>query len=161
MIVWALRASICAAALVLAGTYALRPAWAGMALSLSLGMVSLTGQAAGWRWITGFALGGFVLLAAAGVVLNLSPFAMLLGTTLALVAWDLDRFAARLSDIGQVANEQALARAHLYRLSLVAMSAMLLGAFALNVRVSLSFGWALFLSFTILFVLSRLLRPAK
>lgn len=161
MIVWTLRASICAASLALASAYALEPLWAGMALSLSLGLFSLTGQAAGWRWSASLALSGFVILAATGVVLRLAPVAMLLATTLALVAWDLLRFAARLSNVGLVANQPALARAHLRRLGLVAVPAMLLGALALAIRVSLNFGWALFLSFTILFVLSRLLRPAK
>ncbi|MBN2387919.1 MAG: hypothetical protein JXB85_12950 [Anaerolineales bacterium] len=79
--------------------------------------------------------------AAYGFVLALSPAWLLPAACLALLAWDVSAFAARLQLAAPEDDRSSLERAHLTRLGLVGLAVAGLAAFALAVRLELSFEW--------------------
>jgi hypothetical protein len=142
-------------------SFILDTSWMYLFLAVALGLLWVVGQALHWTWSADFCLSGLVFLASIGVFLGHSPVLLLVATTIALVAWDLDRFMLRIKQPAAVADHAALIQRHLLHILAVAIGAILLGTLGLTVRISLSFTTALLLSFVALFVLTRLLRAAK
>lgn len=150
--------SIILAALLPATGYALGGLWIGAALSVALGGLWLAAQQRSWRGIEALGLVGFAALAGVGVLLGLAGPILLAGLVVALVAWDLDRFAQRLQKAGHVEAERELARAHLQRLLIVVGLGQLLAMVAGGIQIPLSFGWIAGLAVLAVLGLSRAIR---
>lgn len=88
----------------------------------------------------------FAIFAGYGAWVGLPAIGMLLALVLALAAWDLDRFAARLQGADFTPHEKTLVRSHLLRLSIVCGLGLLVGGAATAVRWELGFWWTLLLA---------------
>jgi len=115
-----------------------------VALPAGWSLLWLVAEWRGWQKFTAAGLVVFIGLAAAGVRLGVGSTWLLLGTVGGLAAWDLARFARRLSLTAE-AEPAALLPAHLRRLLVVAGAALLFGALALASWVELNFGLAVLL----------------
>ena len=155
------RATIGVAALGLAVAYALHTFWAITALIVLVGVLWLLGQERGWDWTAHTGLGVMVGAAALGTFLGLPAFAMLGGTVAALVAWDVDRFLARVRAAGRVHEAGTLVRAHLRRMLAVAGLGLVLGGIGLRVEIELSLVGAMILGALALAGLRQALRLAR
>lgn len=141
----AARIAIGFATLMLALGFLLGGAWMDAGAALALGGLWLVGLRRDWYGMEAFGLVGFAGLAAAGMVRGFSLFP-LTSVVAALAAWDLQRFARGLEDAGAVIGANALTRSHLWQLGILGGLGWMLGAVALDIRVSLGFGWALLLA---------------
>ena len=145
-------------ALIPAAGFALTGAW-----PLALPCVAL-----GALWLIGFArrlegLGSFMLVAfiiAAGVGVNLSQSAIWAPPTvvLALAAWDLERFGARLRLADESRETRELERRHLWRLLAVSGLSLALAWAAMGSRLKLDMAVALGLGFLAILGLSQVIR---
>jgi hypothetical protein len=146
------------AALVPTAGFVLNGAW-----PLALPCVAL-----GALWLVGFArrlegLGSFMLFAfivAAGVGVNLSQRSVWAPPTvvLALAAWDLERFGARLRLADASSETRELERRHLWRLLAVSGLSLALAWAALGSRLKLDMAVALALGFLAILGLSQVIR---
>lgn len=110
-------------------------------LFLSLGGVWLAANLRRPGWLTSLFLLLFILSAALGVLLNAPGWLMLIVSSAALAAWDLDHFFGRLSAAEQVENEDRLWRVHVRRLVLVEGLGLLAGLMAVMISVQIPFWW--------------------
>jgi hypothetical protein len=152
---WLLPMGTVSAAAALATGYGLNGLWSGAAVALAVGGFWLVGQRHQWRWVASMALVLFVGVAAVGQGGGAGGGWMLVGVVVALVVWDLDRFAWRMRAAGRVEGADALERRHLRRLLLVAGAGLFLGAVALSVKIELSFVVAFLLVFLAVLGLSQ------
>jgi hypothetical protein len=129
--------------------------WLGVTVSVLIGCLWLVGLYRGWPGSAALGLVGLVAMAALGARSAVAPPLLLVSSTAALVAWDLQRFLGRLGASGQILDQAALVRSHV-RWSLgVAGVGLLLGLIAPLIVVPLPFGAALLLSVLLLFGVSR------
>lgn len=116
-----------------------------------------------WPFTAGLAFAATVTTAAAGLLLDLSPWLSLGAVTAALAAWDLAAFTHRLEGTPPGTLE-ALLQPHLRRLGGVLALGLALGALALSLTVDLGFGLALVLAglfaLALAGLVSRLRQPA-
>jgi hypothetical protein len=96
-----------------------------------------------------------------GLWLGLEASWMVCGLVAALSAWDLDHFARRLRQAGQVEKVRRLEAVHLRRLAIVDGVALLVATVALVIRVELGFGMALLLGVLAMLGLSRVIRSSR
>jgi hypothetical protein len=146
---------------------ALIPA-AGFALFSGAWPLALPCVALGALWLIGFArrweaLGSLMLFAfiiAAGVGVSLSPSVIWAPPTvvLALAAWDLERFGARLRLADASSETRELERRHLWRLLAVSGLSLALAWAALGFRLKLGMAVALALGFLAILGLSQVIR---
>jgi hypothetical protein len=151
----ALITSIVLAASALMLAYAFGALWLPAAAILISGLLWIVGQRLGWRWVALPMVGLFVVVAAVGAWLDLSPVLLLVGLIAALSAWHLDGFARQLQRVDAVERERALQRRHLRRLLLVDGLGLLLAVPALTLQINLNFGLALVLGLIAFLGLSR------
>lgn len=155
MIGWVLPASTVLAAAALATGYGLEGSWSGAVAALVVGAFWLVGQWRKWGWVASMALVLLIGVAAAGQMRGVGGGWMLVGVVVALVAWDLDRFAWRMRVAGHVEGVGALEQRHLWRLLIVAGVGLFLGAVALSIKIRLGFAVAFLLAFVAVVGLSR------
>jgi hypothetical protein len=151
-------ASLGLAAAALALGYGLAGRWAWSLAVVALAAAWLLGHVRRWPRVSDAGLPLLTGLAAVGVLLGLSPEAMLLGLVGALCAWDLDHFLRRVAGRVQVPDPALLARRHLGRLLAVAGLGLLLGLVALRVELRLSLLAALLLGLLAVLGLGRAVR---
>jgi NADH:ubiquinone oxidoreductase subunit 3 (subunit A) len=149
------HAAIGLATLALALSFVVARLWPAAAFVAAWGGMWIAGQHVGWGWTGGAGLTGFIVMAVLGIWSNVTPLGALAATVTALGAWDLQRFTARLGAVDRVEDEAGLTRAHLQRLLPVLLVGLLAGFVALEVRLALSFGWALVLGALAILGLSR------
>jgi hypothetical protein len=77
---------------------------------------------------------------------------------MALVAWDLERFAQRTRAADRIVALEALTRSHLRRLLVVSVLGLGLGAIALGAELPIGFGPVLLLGALAILGLSRAIR---
>jgi hypothetical protein len=130
-----------------------RESWPGVALIGALGFAWIAARRRR-DWTPTLGLLVFTAVAAFGTWRGAPAVWMLAGIVAALAAWDLDHFGRRLRGT-PVEGEVALARAHLRRLLLVSSAGLLVGWFALGIRVELGFSAALALGLLVVVALSR------
>jgi hypothetical protein len=109
-------------------------------------------------WLPSVGLSGFTLAAAAGILMDYSAMLMLITATMALAAWDLERFTRRLNLVEPNPASQALHFPHLRRLFTICLVGILLGTLALNIQIRLSFLVTAVLVLLLAFTLARLVR---
>jgi hypothetical protein len=95
-----------------------------------------------WWWFASLGLIASVSAAAAGLWLGLGPGWMITGCLGALMTWDLSDFARRLRSRAGEDDLHALERAHIARLTILAVLGLLLATAAMLVRLRFSFEWA-------------------
>lgn len=152
---WLLPVGTVLAAAALATGYGLSGLWGGSAVALVVSAFWLVGQWRKWGWVASVALVLLIGAAAVGLGMGIGGGWMLVSVVVALVAWDLDRFAWRMRAAGRVEGVDALERRHLWRLLIVAGAGLLLGAVALSVKIRLGFAVAFLLAFLAVLGLSR------
>ncbi|MCX8102829.1 MAG: hypothetical protein N3E42_00055 [Candidatus Bipolaricaulota bacterium] len=135
-------------------TWLMRGEWLWAGLAGALGLLALVTSL--WRWAWPASVNLLVLLAASAVGTILNKWAALGSALCGLIAWDAELFARRLAPYSEVPD--ALVRTHLWRLGAIVLISGILGATALSVTISLSFGWVLLLAFGFLAVFLLLLR---
>ena len=129
--------------------------WELAFIGMGLALLWLIGQRYQRLSVVYLAMLGFVGTATAAVLLGLPPFSLLLSIVAAVVAWDLERYRQRLRSVERVVDEDAIVRAHLRRLGIVAAVSLVCGYIALDFEVTLAFGWVLLLALLALLGLSR------
>ncbi len=135
---------------------ALHRAWPWAVLAGLLGIFALLASYGRWGWPASMSF--LMMLALAGGAAMLRSWEALLGVLCGLVAWDVELFARRLEPFETLSR--AIVSVHLKRLGLIVLISGLLGAVALNMELSLSFGWALFVAVSFLIGFLLLLRQA-
>jgi hypothetical protein len=118
----------------------------------------------GWRWASPLASTGLILLTVNGLWRSLPAEWLVAGVAAAVVAWDLDGFAARLARFERRPEHARLIRNHLGRLLLVAGVGLVLGEVALRLTLSLGLGLVVglgLLAFFLLVQAARLLSEAE
>ena len=133
------------ATFVLGASFVIAGLWPALAFVAAWGGMWLAGQRLGWGWTGSAGLTGFVVMAVFGIWSDVTPLGALAATVAAVGAWDLQRFRERLDAVDRVEDEASLTGAHLRRLLPVLLAGALAGFVALEVRLALSFGWALLL----------------
>jgi hypothetical protein len=118
----------------------------GATLALAVGLLWILSTRYDWGGMAAsLGLVGLVGVAALGLLPGLGAGWMVCGVVAALSAWDLDRFARRLGQAGQVEKVRRLEAVHLRRLAVVDGVALLIATVALGIRVEIGFGMALLL----------------
>lgn len=175
------------AAAALALGYGLNGNLLGILIFIALGLLWLVGQRYAVRASAGLGLLAFAIGALMGTLFGVQNGWLLVGMTAALIAWDLHCFTQhmRVNEQPTPVNERtetttadteadadtvhldtrarleveahALERAHLRRLAIVSGLGLLLGALALTIKLTLSFGVIVVLGVIAIFALSRLI----
>ena len=147
----------------------------GVLIFVALGLLWLVGQRYALQAFAGLGLLGFATGALLGTLYGVRNGWVLAGIAAALIAWDLHHFIQHVRVSEQVetmpedAEERAdvavrtdseartLERLHLRRLAIVSGLGLLLGALALTVRITLSFGIIVALGLVAIYGLNRLI----
>ena len=145
-------------ALIPAAGFALTDAWPLALPCLALGTLWLIGFARRLEGVGSLMLLAFLIAAGVGVSLSQSAIWAPPTVVLALAAWDLERFGARLrlADASQETRE--LERRHLWRLLAVSGLSLALAWAALGSRLKLDMAVALALGFLAILGLSQVIR---
>ena len=141
-----------------AGFAATSGAWPLALLCLALGALWLIGFARRWETLGSLMLAAFIAAAAVGANLNHGAIWAPPTVILALAAWDLERFGARLRLADSTAETRELERRHLWRLLAVSGLSLLLAWAALGIRVKLGMAVALALGMLAIVGLSQVIR---
>jgi hypothetical protein len=113
---------------------------------LGLALLGLLFLQWGWSWVVSLLLVLFTASAAVGFYLELHPAWLVGATLLSLAAWDLEHFARRLKNTGQVINPAKLVRSHLLRLLWVSLLGLALVGITYLIRLQFTFGLAALLA---------------
>jgi hypothetical protein len=100
----------------------------------------------GWGWSFSILLVLFTGSATAGFYLDVAPTWLVLGTLLALLAWDQEYFASRIKYAGRVESLSMLTKAHMARLTWVSIFGLFLVALTFLVQLEFTFGVAVLLA---------------
>ncbi len=122
---------------------------------LLIGAFWIAAEIKGWQWITSLSLILLIIGAAIGIILGVGPIWAILGTILALDAWELGYFQRFIESVPMVRNENDLTRRHHSRVIIVSVIGALTAWITTQVTVDLGFGAALLLAIISLFGLSR------
>ena len=104
---------------------------------------------AGWRrWAWASSVIILLLVAAAGYGLwiELSPGWMIAGALGALLAWDLSEFMRRLAVAPKTADLRGMKQRHLTRVTIVALTGLLLASISMLVRLEFTLEWIMLLT---------------
>lgn len=143
---WLSLAGIAIAVLLLTVGYAWSAWWVLTPGIVVLGALWALQQQRGRTWASSAGLVFAVITGAAGFLAGVGAGWLLAGVVAALSAWDLDQFAQRLREVGQVPGRPEMERRHVWRLALAAAIGLLLGLTALQVQVRFTFFAALLLA---------------
>jgi hypothetical protein len=110
-----------------------------------------------WKWYSSVALSIFTIAAAFGLWFGFVPGWMFAGGIFALFAWDMTDFRLRLRGMANDDNARGIERRHLARVSLLALTGLILASIAMLVRVQFTFEWSALLVIVILLGLGQLI----
>lgn len=105
-------------------------------------------------------LGAYVILAALGLLLRLSPYLMIIGCSLALLCWESALFSATVLGGGGLSRQdsQPFESLHLRNLLISTSIGLLLGLMGLNIHLHLPFGVVVILALLAVYGFYRGLR---
>jgi len=129
--------------------------------SLAFGALWLIAAWRKLRWAASIALFATVVAAGLGVLVGVPPGWMLAATLFALIAWDLTRFRERLTLAYFEDDLAGLERRHLLRLSVLAMTALLLSSIPMVITLKISFEWILLLALVSAIGIAQIVRWIK
>ncbi len=148
--------SLLLAGLSLVAIYAAHYSWPWAILIAAMGLFwHIKGHRSLWVASLGLAL--FWSMAIFGLMQGFPKELMLLGVVMALAAWDLTFWGARLIEADRVDNENIMTSRHIGRLAVVLLTGLGLGLLALNIRLELAFWWLFLLGIAGVIALSRAL----
>jgi hypothetical protein len=110
-----------------------------------------------WKWYSSVALSIFTIAAAFGLWFGFVPGWMFAGGIFALFAWDMTDFRLRLRGMANDVNTRGIERRHLARVSLLALTGLILASIAMLVRVQFTFEWSALLVIVTLLGLGQLI----
>lgn len=99
-----------------------------------------------WTWFSIIAILATIALAGFGLWIELSPGWMIAGALGGLLAWDLSDFMRRLKFVHITDDKRGLERRHLTRVTIVALSGLLLASIAMFVRLEFTLEWMMLLA---------------
>ncbi len=122
---------------------------------LLIGAVWVAAEIRGWRWIGSISLFLLITGSAVGIIVEVDPIWAIMGTVLALAAWELSYFRGFLKQAPWVRNEDQLVRRHHTRVIVVAVVGGATAWLTTQIEVDIGFGVALLLAIISLLGLSR------
>ena len=128
------------------------------ALVLALGILWSFCQWRKQHWFNHLALIALSGIVLAGVFLSVQVQLLLFGISLAMVAWDLGLFAARLQEYSESVLLITQERAHLFRLLQVFVLGIALAEAGLLIQIRITFGWGFLLALLGFWGLSNILK---
>jgi len=131
--------SIALAAVAMAAGFITASAWIGVIAALLVAGLWIIARARQQTWSTNAGLSAYVVLAMLAAWLHVHPIWMLISIGAITIAWDVDHFQQKRSQIGSVIRGHDLIRAHVQRLLLVEFVGLLLAALAMLVDVRIGF----------------------
>lgn len=132
--------------------------WIGFLLVTAIGGLWLVGVQYGRSPLVTLGFVGLILVTAVAGALHASPMILLTGVALTLFAWTLGNVEQRLTAVDDIRDESELIKKHVQWVGGVIGLGWIFGMVALNVQLSLTFGWALLLGIMVVFALSRFVR---
>jgi hypothetical protein len=155
---WAYYACLGSAAGLLAVASIIQRQWELALVALAAGAGWAGARRFGWRRLSPVGFLALALAAVSGLWRHLPAAALVVVMALALAAWDLDGFAARLARFQPRRDQSQFVKNHLARLLVVIGIGMALGEAALLLRLSLGLGWVAALGLLAVFILLQALR---
>jgi len=94
------------------------------------------------EFVLSILLVSYIILAVLGLLIQLSPYLMMIGCSLALISWESTLFSTKVSDASGLfrQNSQSLETLHIRDLLIVISIGLLLGLMGLNFSLHLPFG---------------------
>ncbi|MFC1892015.1 hypothetical protein ACFLZT_06445 [Thermodesulfobacteriota bacterium] len=132
--------------------------WRWVILISAVGLVWLAGQYYQWRWAGYIGMIFFMVMSARGFLLEIPSLWLLLCTVLALTAWDMNMFLARINFAGLAVKRSYLEKSHFKKLAVTACTGFILGALTLTLDLTIGFGWLILLGIVLILCMSRLIR---
>ena len=150
--------SLATAVFLIAFAFALENLWVGLLLSLFIGGIWLAGYWYGRSRLVTAGLASLIFVTVVVVILDVSPTILLTGIALALFAWTMENVEQQLTAVSAVRGESELIKKHVQWAGGLIGLGWLLGVVALNLQLTLTFGWVLLLGIVVVFALSRFMR---
>lgn len=148
-------------ALCLAAGYGIAGQWIGAMFAVLIGVVWWLAKKYPASPLTSMGLLGTVALAVAGRLLGSPAFLMILGSALALAAWDLLLLDSAIGNQSSVQHTRNYENQHLRSLMLALGCGLLATFFGRSLNIQIPFlGWILLVAF-LLFALDRVLGDIK
>lgn len=120
----------------------LQQQWPGLVSCMCIGILWIAAILGGRSWLASWCLSLMTLVTALAALFAAPAMLLVVGITLALMAYDLSLFQSRLA-LALEQHRTALERAHARRLLLLGALSLLVGGLALALRFNLSFVWLL------------------
>ncbi|MDX1748049.1 MAG: hypothetical protein R3324_19115 [Halobacteriales archaeon] len=125
-------------AAIVGGSWLFAGSWIVAGIVVGLAWLWVGGRERGSQRLANAVYGALVAVAAFGVLQDVMPGAMLVGSLVALASWDLDALARRRGEVEHVTERDRLQRRHFEHLSVVLIVGGVLGGAAMLGSVSLS-----------------------
>ena len=97
----------------------------------------------------------FCITIVMGTFFDVAIIWLIMGVVSALVAWDISYWTTRKNRVGRIDREDIMVKQHLRRLGGVLVIGLGFSLLALNLHLTLTFGWILILGFVMILALSR------
>ncbi len=110
-----------------------------------------------WAWGNPLSFGFYCLVIAVGVWQDVSVVWLLLGIASSIVSWDLSHLIARGKRVEKIIDQGEMIKRHFLRLGGVLVIGLGLCLLALNLHLTITFGWALILGLLMFLALSRVI----
>ncbi len=111
-----------------------------------------------WAWGNPLSFGLYCLVIAVGVWQGVSVVWLLLGIASSIVSWDLSHLIAKGKGVDKIIDQVGMMKRHFLRLGWVLVIGLGLCLLALNLHLTITFGWTLILGLLMFLALSRVIR---
>ena len=108
-----------------------------------------------WPWGNSFSFALFCLAIVFGAWVEVNQYWLIIAIISALAAWDIANLIARTRRVARIDDEDNIVVHHLRRLGGVLVIGLVVCLLALNLRLTLTFGWILILGFMMILALSK------
>ncbi len=129
------------------------PVWVFVAIFL--GIFWAFAHLRDWAWANSLSFLLFCITIVMGTFFDVAIIWLIMGVVSALVAWDISYWTTRKNRVGRIDREDIMVKQHLRRLGGVLVIGLGFSLLALNLHLTLTFGWILILGFVMILALSR------